>query len=431
MSRVYLLLHYMLVVAYLLAPVVAVGRAVWLQRRGAGRTGVAGGARLAMLGTIVAGTAMGVSLSVVYAVAVKGRVSIWQAVLASYFATALMVLLKGFDWLLRQAVWRLSVRRAPAGDGLESRQRFRPGVALAGNLVRVVVLFGFGLPFVMAAVVTYRPRVLLNDDPMSQLGFAFERVQFTTADGVTISGWWVPARRGSRAAESDRTVVVCHGLGSNKSNQLILCRKLVPGGFNVLAIDMRAHGESGGQLSGFGDLERSDVLAAVGWLKEFRAGQAAHVYGLGASQGAAAVIAAAADPSPEGQAIEAVAVYGTYDDLQGLVSSIASKTFLPPLNVLVDRLALPIASAHIGVDLRAFRPAELTDRIWPRPILVIHGVQDQIIDFSHGRNLYEKAWFPKDHLWIDRGDHNSIINNDDAAEAVRAFFTTAEAKAII
>lgn len=443
MRAVYLVLHYLLVAAYLAAPVLAV---LWSARRRrrqavvshepAGPSSGAGwAAPVGTIGTFVAGTVMGVSLSVVYAVAVKGTVSIAQAVLASYFATALLLLLRGFDWVLRTIVWRLSVRRsefvirrddfAPGG-----RPVVRRGVAMAGNVARVAILFGVGLPFVMAAIVTYRPKVLPNDDPMTQLGFAFEPVAFQATDGVRISGWWLPGRSAGRG-RADRTVIVCHGLGANKSNQLIMARQLVPAGYNVLAIDLRAHGESGGQLTSFGDLERNDVLGAIRYLREARPQAAQRIFGVGASQGAAALIAAAASGTPEGDALEALAVYGTYDDLGRLVHTLSARTFLPPVNWLVERLALPIASAHVGADLPGFRPGDLAMKVWPRPILVIHGVQDQIIDFSHGQRLFQSATQPKDYLWIERGDHNSIINSEFAAEQVRRFFDRAEPVQVI
>ncbi len=83
MAVVYLVLHYVLVTAYIAAPIFAIIRS--LRNRGNG------GPALATLGTFSAGTAMGISLSVVYAIAVKGGVSVSQAILASYFATALMI----------------------------------------------------------------------------------------------------------------------------------------------------------------------------------------------------------------------------------------------------------------------------------------------------------------------------------------------------
>jgi fermentation-respiration switch protein FrsA (DUF1100 family) len=98
---------------------------------------------------------------------------------------------------------------------------------------------------------------------------------------------------------------------------------------------------------------------------------------------------------------------------------------------LVEGLALPMAAAHVGSDLPEFKPADLIMDVWPRPVLIIHGIQDQIIDFRHGQRLFDSATQPKDHLWVEQGDHNSIINSEAAAEAVRIFFDQAETVPVI
>lgn len=35
------------------------------------------------------------------------------------------------------------------------------------------------------------------------------------------------------------------------------------------------------------------------------------------------------------------------------------------------------------------------------PVLVIHGTEDEVIDFSHGLAIYEKCPRPVDPLWVD------------------------------
>ena len=274
--------------------------------------------------------------------------------LASYFAIGMLLILRGFDWLIQRVIARaLRTNRIVEKPSIGLHLRM-----LLGGFVRLVVLFGLGLPYVMATVMTYRPKVDLRDDPQTQLGFQFEPVQFTATDGTTLSGWWMPAQhprgRGYRAVGQD-TVLICHGLASNKSNQLILSRGFVPYGYNVLIFDFRAHGESGGQLTSFGDVERRDVLGAVRWIREHHITQAHHIYGVGASMGAAALIAAAADPSTEGKAIDAIAAYGTYDSMHAEMEYIASERFIAPLRWIIERFGLPMASARSVRICQSFR----------------------------------------------------------------------------
>ena len=129
------------------------------------------------------------------------------------------------------------------------------------------------------------------------------------------------------------------------------------------------------------------MLGAVRWARTAHTEQCRHLYGLGMSMGGAALIAASADPGPDGRAIDAVAVYDTYDDLGSLADDMAQRYFLPPLNWLCMNVSLPLASAHAGTDLAHFRPAAVVDHIAPRPLLVIHGRSDDVIGFQHGVRL--------------------------------------------
>lgn len=57
------------------------------------------------------------------------------------------------------------------------------------------------------------------------------------------------------------------------------------------------------------------------------------------------------------------------------------------------------------------------------PLLVIHGTNDEIIPFWHGRALYEAATSPKMHLWVERAGHNDLawVAGPAYWEAARTF----------
>jgi alpha-beta hydrolase superfamily lysophospholipase len=421
------LVHSLLVAVYVAVPVVAVAYALAARRRddrGAAQ-------RLASLSvTGIAAFAMAVSLCLIYGRALDAHVPLGQVLRATYFAAAMLLILRGFDYALQVGLRRLFRLHRPGQVTFGRAARVASAV-----LVRVALLLALGLPYVMAVVMTYRPKVVARDNPYSQLGFHYERVEFTTSDGVRLVGWWIPAEKPPRSDHWEdwgkQTVILCHGLAASKSNQLVLGRRLVPGGFNVLAFDFRAHGESGGQLTSYGAAEKRDVLAAIKWLRQNRPEQAQRICGVGASMGAAALISAAADPSPEGHAISAVAAYAAYDDLPAMVRAVAADYFQPPLGWLLEHVGLPIASAHVGADLSRYAPARDVRAVWPRPVLFIHGFKDQVIPFERGRALYEAADQPKYHVWFEEGTHNDIVTNEAAAAIVLEFFRTAHAVPVI
>jgi alpha-beta hydrolase superfamily lysophospholipase len=421
-------LHFILIASYVAAPLVVAGFAVVRTRR-------ARSARPAvpLIVTCVSGLFLGATLTILYALAVEGRPGLGQVLVTSYFAVAALCLLKGFSRLLEIGTMRLfGLHQAATEAHAAQTPRYYRTRFTSAFVLRALLLYAVGLPYVMAVAMVYRPKAPPRDDPYKQLGFRFEPVSFRSTDGVALDGWWIPARKpvGRDAPKPEpewgqKTVILCHGLGANKSNQLVMAQDLVPGGYNVLAFDFRAHGASGGQLTTFGDLERRDVLGAVRWVREHRPAQAKHVFGVGASMGAAALIGAAADPGAEGQSIEAVAVIGTYDNLGSLVNSMAGYYFVPPLGWLAVHAGLPVASAHVGRPLGSFSPAREVQGLWPRPILVVHGKRDRIIDFRHGEALLDAALQPKYHFWVNDADHNAVVADPVVSRAVLLFFDNA------
>jgi len=265
-------------------------------------------------------------------------------------------------------------------------------------------------PYVMAAVMTYRPKVGIAGTPLSELSWPYEAVAFVATDGTKLSGWWIPAKG------AERTVLLCHGLGANKLNQLHMARRLHEAGYNVLTFDFRAHGESGGQFSSFGDRERRDVLGAVRYLKAARPDAARQIVAVGASLGAAAMIAAAA----EGADVDALVIYATYADLGDLAKDVCDRRFPWPVNYVGRYLAVPLASAHAGTNLEAFAPVGMMGRIAPRPVMIVHGKRDEIIPVENGRRLFEAARGPKELILLE-GGHNDIIDDEPTARSVVKF----------
>src|SRR5690606_33270324 len=136
---------------------------------------------------------------------------------------------------------------------------------------------------------------------------------------------------------------------------------------------------------------------------------ATRIFGVGASMGAVALIGAAADPSANGQAIDAIAAYASYDDLAALTRDMTGFYFSPAFGRLIEGVGLPAASLHAGTDLLDFRPADVVADLWPRPILFIHGQKDEIIPFERGRALRDAATPPRYHMWLPEGSHNDIV----------------------
>ncbi len=453
----------LLAALYIALPLAGVAVAMWLARRQHNPKPIVSFG----LSVFSAGV-MSAAICLLMAQATGGSASIGQILLTAYLLIGVLTLLKGFSWLLKEGAERLFIVHPSQGAG--RRRGVEWAFRLAGaTLTRVTILFALGIPYIMSLGMVYRPKVTDAESPREQLGVAYEDVQFASTDGVRLSGWWIatqqpmpttsPATQRSRGDWGRKTAIVCHGLGAGKSNQLLLARDLIINGYNVLIFDFRAHGDSGGQLSSFGDRERFDVLGAVRWLRENRPEQSRKIVGLGVSMGGAALMSAAAEDSPEARAIDAVAVLSTFDHFSSIADDLTDNYLIQPVGWLARNVGVPLAGALAGSDLENFSPARAADRIAPRPVMVIHGRGDALIPFETGVRLFERVQMPKVRLWVgelnsehhyvirtnaryvtdDKGirqpqppvgppaDHNNLIFYDDGLKAIRLFFDEAKA----
>jgi fermentation-respiration switch protein FrsA (DUF1100 family) len=131
----------------------------------------------------------------------------------------------------------------------------RVGAGLAVLVALVTVAFVIG----PAVAATNTPHAELGATPAS-VGLEYEDVLLETEDGVSLAAWYVQSS--NRAA-----VVLLHGSGSTRSNVLEQAAVLAGGGFGVLMVDARGHGESGGRAMDFGWHGDGDIAAATAWLE--------------------------------------------------------------------------------------------------------------------------------------------------------------------
>lgn len=116
----------------------------------------------------------------------------------------------------------------------------------------------------------------------TDLDMPYENVTFPAADGVRLSGWFIPAPNQTRRGA---TLIIVHGWGWNRLGEsatdpiatftaasqvdlLRLAYSLHKDGFGLLMYDSRNHGESGTHPPmTFGETEAKDVLGAVSYLQ--------------------------------------------------------------------------------------------------------------------------------------------------------------------
>ncbi|CAN4113179.1 unnamed protein product [Withania somnifera] len=60
------------------------------------------------------------------------------------------------------------------------------------------------------------------------------------------------------------------------------------------------------------------------------------------------------------------------------------------------------------------------------PVLVIHGTSDEVVDFSHGKRLWELAKEKYDPLWVEGGGHCNLETFPEYIKHMRKFINVME-----
>jgi alpha-beta hydrolase superfamily lysophospholipase len=249
------------------------------------------------------------------------------------------------------------------------------------------------LALATAAIVVYgvnqltHPARNLTGGTPSDYGLPYERVSFPSYDGTILRGWFVPA------VHPRATVVFCHGRAGSKAPDLIYVPQFRQHGLNVLLFDFRAHGESDGNKSSLVYYERQDLLAAIAYLQK----RGIKEVGLmGFSMGAALAIATA----PLSQAVRAVIADSAFAELRTiLVTYLRQQGFPRALASGLTTLIIWTAGLRLDCHLPDADPLRWAGQIAPRPLLLIHGGQDEGIPVSDAQRLYNAAGEPKE-LWV-------------------------------
>lgn len=259
------------------------------------------------------------------------------------------------------------------------------------------------------------PRRSLIASTPAERGLSFEPVTFTSTDGLHLAGWYIPSHNGA-------TIILCHGLGVNRAAMLPQAALLAEHGYGSLLFDFRAHGESEGEMVTYGYAETDDVLAAVDYLLARSDVDPQRIGILGGSMGAATAIRTAAR-SPHLKAVVAESAFSSLED--EVASSFKAISGLPAFPFAPFTVA--IAQWKTGQRISEVRPVEDIPSIAPRPVLIIHGPDDELIPAEQGLRLYEVAREPKELWMVDMLDHGSALGvlPDEYERRVVGFFDKA------
>lgn len=238
---------------------------------------------------------------------------------------------------------------------------------------------------------------------------------------VPLSGWFVRS-----GVEDAPAVVVVHGHTACKRDTTVLlpAGMLHRQGYDVLLIDLRDHGDSGGDDGRYagGTDEYLDVLGGWDWLRD--QGYAPERIGLaGISLGAATVLIAAG----EEPAVAAVWADSSYAAIRVAVRAELARNGYP---AVLEAGGLLMARLLAGTDLEARSPLQAVTELDGRPLAIVHGELDSRLSVDYGRELAAAAeahGSPVEAWFVPGAEHVAamFIHADEYERRLVAFFDTA------
>jgi uncharacterized protein len=239
-------------------------------------------------------------------------------------------------------------------------------------------------------------------DPPAAVGLAdAEAVSLTTADGLTLGGWFVAAATRINASSAlDRralTIVVFNGNAGNRSMRASFAAALRRQGISTLLFDYRGYGGNRGSPSEEG--LALDARAAADYLSSRPDVDPARVVYFGESLGTGAAVRLASERRPH-----ALILRSPFPSLVDVGRY--HYPYLPVRWMLRDRFDCVERIRQIGC-----------------PLLVIAGDRDGIIPMAMSERLFSAAAGPKRMVTIAGADHNdeALSDGPEMMAAIREF----------
>lgn len=211
-------------------------------------------------------------------------------------------------------------------------------------------------------------------------------------EGVGLKGWQcrgAPPHRG--------TVVYLHGVADNRTSSVGVIERFGKRGFDVIAYDSRAHGESSGDLCTYGFFEKRDLRRVIDSMPN------GPIVLIGTSLGAAVALQEAAlDPR-----ITTIVAAETFSDIRTVAAERAPFFFT---RRIVDR-AFRIAEEQGQFDANEVSPVMAATAI-RIPVLLVHGANDTDTPPDHSRRVFAALAGPKRLILVPRARHNESLRAD-------------------
>lgn len=233
-------------------------------------------------------------------------------------------------------------------------------------------------------------------------------------DGIRLHAFYLAA-----AEPSKKLVILHHGFTSHAADNATHAKFFHEQGYEVLLLDLRAHGESEGDYVGFGILDRFDTLEWVRCGRK-RFGADVKVVLHGTSMGGATALMALGLPEIQ-ETVSAVIADCAYTSPADIFSHVIQKDYhLPPAPIIALTSAYSQSAAGYRFDTCSTLDALKDNRV---PVLFIHGKEDKFVPTWMSEKNFNACSCKKRLLLVDKAGHGfSALENPSLYEQAEKEF---------
>jgi uncharacterized protein len=223
-------------------------------------------------------------------------------------------------------------------------------------------------------------------------GVVPEDVWFTSADGTKLHGWYIA----SRTSPVRGTVIHFHGNAQNLTAHYAAVSWLPDEGYNTFLFDYRGFGHSEGTATREGTFQ--DSVAALEYIAGRADQQNVPLVAFGQSLGGALCLASLGESGLHG--VRGIAVESTFYSYQQVGQAHLNRMWW------TWAVQWPLSRWLLTDD---HSPSHSLAKLTGTPLLVIHGDNDDVVMFSEGRKLFDRAGEPKEFVHVPGGTHAAAI----------------------
>jgi hypothetical protein len=221
-----------------------------------------------------------------------------------------------------------------------------------------------------------------------------DAVEFEGEGAVKLKGWWF--RGGKRG-----TVIVLHGVADNRGSSVGIADHFVARGFEVVAYDSRAHGESEGSACTYGFYEKEDLRRVLDRVTT------KPIVLMGMSLGASVALQEAADDRRVG----AIVAVSPFSDLRTAVRERAP--FFASEGNISEAFKLAEQQGNFRVD--DVSPMSSGGRV-TAATMIIHGERDDETPVAHSHRIFAALREPKRLIVVPGAGHSHVLRAQDWSE---------------